>query len=74
MSAQYHVVGVPVLQVNRSKIIIWRNQNVNSQPTDLHESFAVISSPLFKTTTLREAAEAREGWYNSNSMLKISFL
>ena len=69
------MAGVPVLQVNRSKIIrSWHNKNVNSQPTDLHEGFAVISSPLFKTTTLCEAAEAREGWHNSNSMLKINFL
>jgi hypothetical protein len=42
--------------------------------SNLHKGFAVVSSPLFETTTLREAAEAREGWCNSNPVLKINFL
>jgi hypothetical protein len=67
------VVGVPVSLVDRSKIIRW-HKNINSQPTNLHEGFAVISSPLFEATTLREAAEARKGWHDSNPVLKISFL
>jgi hypothetical protein len=73
MCARYRVVGVPVLQVDRSKIIRCCNEK-KATVSNLHKGFAVVSSPLFETATLREAAEAREGWCNSNPVLKINFL